>query len=411
MTPKGKQGRAGAHVGLALAGGGLEGAVYEVGALRALDEALEGLDFNDLHVYVGVSAGAFIGANLANGLTTAQMVRAIVKHEPGEHPFNSEIVLTPSMRALLRSGSALPRFLFGALRDYVRNPGDRTLFDSLTQLGRALPVGVFDNEPIRRYLAKIYSLKRRTDDFRQLGKHLVLVAVDLDSGQAVRFGEPGWDHVPISKAVQASTALPGLYEPVEIEGRHYVDGVLCKTLHASVALDAGADLVLCVNPIVPVDTASAVAQGVMKNGQLVDRGLPSVLSQTFRTMIHSRLVVGLASYEGRFGDAEVVLVEPERDDYRMFFNNIFSWSSRRDVCEHAYVATRRNLWQRRAELAPVFERHGIRLREEILADPERSLWAHVGLGDTPPRRWPARKPAVTDTLSHLLDRLEAHIDA
>ena len=104
-------------------------------------------------------------------------------------------------------------------------------------------------------------MKGRTDDFRQLGKRLVVVATDLDSGQAARFGEPGLDHVPISLAVQASGALPGLYSPVEIEGRHYVDGVLLKTLHASVALEAGAELLICVNPIVPVDTVRAVEAG------------------------------------------------------------------------------------------------------------------------------------------------------
>ncbi len=79
------------------------------------------------------------------------------------------------------------------------------------------------------------------------------MATELDSGRAVRFGDPGLDHVPISRAVQASTALPGLYPPVLIDGRHYVDGVLLKTMHASVALEKGADLVICVNPIVPVD--------------------------------------------------------------------------------------------------------------------------------------------------------------
>lgn len=63
-------------VGLALAGGGPEGSIYEIGAIRALDEALEGLDFNRLPVYVGVSAGAFIAACLANGLTSDQMCRA-----------------------------------------------------------------------------------------------------------------------------------------------------------------------------------------------------------------------------------------------------------------------------------------------------------------------------------------------
>lgn len=53
-----------------------------------------------------------------------------------------------------------------------------------------------------------------------------MVAVDLDSGEAVRFGEQGWDDVPISRAVQASSALPGLYPPVEVGGRHFLDGAL-----------------------------------------------------------------------------------------------------------------------------------------------------------------------------------------
>ena len=70
----------------------------------------------------------------------------------------------------------------------------------------------------------------------------MLVATDLDSGDSAPFGQPGFDHVPISKAVQASAALPGLFPPVEIEGRYYVDGVLKKTLHASEALEEGARL-------------------------------------------------------------------------------------------------------------------------------------------------------------------------
>ena len=79
------------RIGLALAGGGPEGAVYEIGALRALEEAVEGLDLNALHAYVGVSAGAFIASALANDITASQLARALVKHEPGEHPFAPEV--------------------------------------------------------------------------------------------------------------------------------------------------------------------------------------------------------------------------------------------------------------------------------------------------------------------------------
>ena len=59
-----------AKIGLALAGGGPEGAIYEIGAIRALDESIEGLDLNDLQIYVRVSAGAFIASCLANNLST-----------------------------------------------------------------------------------------------------------------------------------------------------------------------------------------------------------------------------------------------------------------------------------------------------------------------------------------------------
>ncbi len=370
--------RSRAKIGLALAGGGPEGSIYEIGAVRALDESIEGIDLNDLDIYVGVSAGAFITACLANDLSTAQLSRAIVKHEPGEHPFVPENFMTPAIGRFVRSGLKVPRLLAEAVWEMVRHPTDASLFEPMTRLSRALPVGIFKSDPIRAYLKKIFSMYGRTDDFRQLRRRLVLVATDLDSGRPVRFGEPGLDHVPISTAVQASTALPGLYPPVVIDGRHYVDGVLLKTVHASVALEGGADLVLCVNPIVPVDTIRSVELGIMRRGQLVDRGLPTVLAQTFRTLVHSRMGAGLAAYETRYADRDVLVFEPQRDDYTMFFTNVFSFANRKAVCEHAYQATRSKLWRNRDRVGPILERHGLRLRTEVLEE-ERDLWKSVDL--------------------------------
>lgn len=417
--PAGREG----GVALALAGGGPGGAIYEIGALRALEEALEGADLNDLDMYVGVSAGAFIGANLVNQLTPSQMCRAIVKHEPGEHPFRPEIFFTPAAGEILRRGLMVPRLVIEAVAEYLSDFGERTLRETLTRLSRALPAAVLDNEPIRHYLEKIYSIKGRTDDFRQLRRPLYVVAADLDSGEAVRFGEPGLDHVPISRAVQASSALPGLYPPVEIDGRYYVDGVLLKTLHASVALEKGIKLVLCINPIVPVDTVRAVERGIMRRGRLIDRGLPTLLSQTFRTLIHSRLEAGMARYKGRFEGADIVLIEPRRDDYKMFFRNIFSFRGRRELCEHAYDATRLDLLQRYDELQPLLARHGVGLRRDVLEEPRR-LWDSLaaspapqllasleappfetGRGGEGPRAG-GEGPQVVRDLDRLLDRLE-----
>ncbi len=85
-----------------------------------------------------------------------------------------------------------------------------------------------------------------------------------------------------------------------------------------------------------------------------------MLSQTFRTLIHSRLTVGMKQYETRYKNADVVLFEPDREDTKMFFTNIFSYASRRRLAEHAYQKTPQELRRRREELAPILARRGAR---------------------------------------------------
>lgn len=374
--------------------------MYEIGALRALEEALDGIDLNNLDHYVGVSAGAFVAANLANDVTSAQLVRALVKHEPGEHPFEPATFFTPAYREWAKRSLMLPRLAATALNNLVRAPRDLTLLAALTRLARALPVGFFDNEPIRRFLHKTFTIKGRSDDFRKLRHRLVVVAADLGSGQAIRFGQAGWDHVPISTAVQASTAVPGIYPPVTVDGRHCVDGIVLRTVHASVALEAGVDLLLCVNPIVPADMRGAERSGDAPPGLLVKRGLPTVLAQTFRTLVYSRLQVGMATYKRRFPNADVLLFQPEHDEFRMFFTNIFSFAARRAVCELAYASTRRDLLRRKDELIPILARHGIGLRVDVLEDRTRTVWNGVGLA-------PEAEPGVGERLGRTLERLGA----
>ena len=104
--------------------------------------------------------------------------------------------------------------------------------------------------------------------------------------------------------------MPGLYPPVEIEGKYYVDGALRRTLHASVALEAGADLVLGINPLVPFDAALAAANHRKVPQNLTDNGLPAVLSQTFRTLLKSRMQVGLDKYQSQYEHADLMVFEP-----------------------------------------------------------------------------------------------------
>lgn len=369
---RGRGGRR-SRIGVALAGGGPVGAVYEIGALCALDEALDGLELTRLNQYVGVSAGAVVASCLANGITPRHQARAIVTRIPGEPAFVPESFFTPAYGAWARRAAQLPGVLSEALRALTIVRGRRGL-QSLGRAARLLPVGIFDNDGVREYLARLFAKAGRTDDFRRLAHRLTVVAVDLESGRRILFGTEGWDDVPISRAVQASTAIPGFYAPVCVEGRYCVDGVLLRTVHASVALERGVNLLFSINPIVPVDLTGAIQRGELERGTVLRAGLPAVLSQTFRTLVHSRMEVGMERYATHFPNADILRFEPPRDDLAMFFGSIFSFDSRREVCERAYEHTRQDLRARRAVIEPVLARHGIRLRMDVLNDHTRTVW-------------------------------------
>ena len=371
--------------GIALAGGGPLGGIWEIGALVALDEALVGIDFTDCDVYVGVSSGSFVAAGLANGITPRAMYSMFIESDAADDPFEPELLLRPAIGEYLQRLATLPQLFLTAAQRYIKAPWSRGFFASFQELARAIPVGVFDNSGIGDYLARLFSTQGRSNDFRKLGHKLFLVATDLDSGRVVPFGARGWTSVPISQAVLASAALPGLFSPVEIRGRSYVDGALMKTLHASVALREGAKLLLCINPLVPFNADLAGRQTRSKPISLARAGLPTVLSQTFRAIIHSRMRVGMDRYRIDYPDADVLVFEPESSDTEMFFTNVFSYSARRHLSEHAYQKTRADLRRRIDEIEPILARHGIGIDRDTLFDKARTLARPLGTL----RRFPA----------------------
>jgi len=399
-------------VGLALAGGGPLGGIYEVGALLALTDSLEGVDFCKLDVYVGVSSGSFVAAALANGISPAQMYRLFID-DGADAALTPEIFLRPALSEFAHRLALVPWLAMRAALQALRDPFRQGVMESLATLSHAIPTGMFDNRSIDRFLQHLFSASGRTNDFRALERKLFLVATNLDSGASVTFGAPGRDDVPISKAIEASAALPGLFPPVRIGGEYFVDGALNKTLHASVALDEGVDLLLCVNPLVPFDASGATKNGRTTVDKLSHGGLPVVLSQTFRAIIHSRMKVGMDKYHREYPDADIVLFEPDREDADMFFASIFSYAQRKRLCAAAYQKTRRALAERAHALATQFARHGVTLRTDRLTDSTRTIVdaltdprpLNVGQG----RKGSVRR--TTRDLAYTLDHLERWLAA
>jgi hypothetical protein len=177
-------------------------------------------------------------------------------------------------------------------------------------------------------------------------------------------------------------------------------------MHASVAMDDGAELVICLNPLVPFNATPQ--QGVRARiPNIVDGGLPLVLSQTFRSIIHSRLALGMKHYEHAYPGTDIVLIEPDHRDPEMYMANTFSYAQRRELAEHAYQQTRQALRSDVGGMVAKLARHGIGLRRSVLDDERRAL--------LPPRikstAWGQamqRLNGALDDLSHLTQTWPAH---
>ena len=347
-------------VALVCAGGGITGAVYEIGCLRALQELL-GHSLLDLDLYLGISGGAFVASLLAAGISPGEMYDEATTRKTLLGAAGTPLYRLGSAELVRRMAGA-PRVLRDALVTTVKGEG-RNLSDLALSLFELLPPGLMDTSGIQEYLHAVLRSRLRADRFDSLGRQLYVVAVDLDSGETVVFGRHGFRDVPVSKAVQASAAIPGLYRPVRIGGRDYVDGGVTKTAHINLAIQSGADLVICINPIVPYlnDTVRGPLRGHISN-----HGISWVLDQVFRIALHGRMARGLEGYAREHPEVDVLLIEPTRDDVRMFGYNIMRFSARRVVAEHGYH-TAVAYFRRRADgYRRLFAKHGI-----AIADPRR----------------------------------------
>ncbi len=379
---------------VALAGGGPLGAFYELGALHAIEEVIVGRALTEYDMYVGVSSGSLLAAGLANGFDGTRMGSALIQGESTLVPFSPKLLLQPAIAEYVRRVARLPRALHGSVRLWSADTLRSVWPALLAVLTKIIPLAVFDSRPLEQYLHELFTQPEHTDDFRALHRQLRVVAAELDTGRSVVFGDAAHRHVPISRAVVASAALPGLYAPVSIEGRDYVDGALVRTMYASLALEAGCDFVICINPLVPFDASRS-----RRRRTLADEGFDTVLGQTFRTLIHSRMQVGMASFRARFPHADTLLFEPDRHDEKMFFTNVFRYSGRHHLAEHAYQQTRHDLRQHAAALAILLRRHGLELDLKRLRDSRRTFTTAAG-------EHAARLRRTTRRLSDALGQLE-----
>jgi predicted acylesterase/phospholipase RssA len=373
---------------LVLGGGGFTGGVYEIGALRALDLLSVNRTVNQFDVYVGTSAGSFVAALAANGITPEEMMRVVNRQAPS--PFRDvdlDQLLQPNFAEFLSSAVKLPFRAAALVRTLVGAVGPQlSAVDVVTGLAEILPSGLYSGTGVERYVRTVLSDPDRTDDFRLLDTELYLAATDLDTCERIVLGAAEWDDVPISAAVRASTALPMIYKPVELKGRELVDGGIVSTTNIDIAVEAGAKFVVVVNPLVPFvnDFSKRITTLTgSKVRRVSDMGFPQIGYQTFKLLAYQRLHEVARQWEQRYPGVDIVLIEPEPDDELMFQTNIMNFASRLEIARHGFQSVTLKLAEDYEHFREVCERHGI----EISATRVRKVVKHFAAEKERTRAW------------------------
>jgi len=372
---------------LVLGGGGFTGGVYEIGALRALDLMATNSTVNQFDVYVGTSAGSFIAALCANGVTPEEMMR-VVTHQ-GRAPFRDVDLgdlLQLNLLEFARTGALLPLRMVSLARQVVAQRGQVSAMDVLLGLAEGLPSGAYTGAGIEKYLRGVLSEPGRSDEFRELRRELYLTATDLDTCERIVFGADGYDDVPISTAVRASGALPMVYAPVEVKGRELIDGGVVSTTNLDIAVEAGAKLVVVINPLVPFVNDFAGQKRTLRGTRprrVSDMGFAQIGYQTFKLLAHQRLHEMAERWEERYPGVDIVLIEPEPTDELMFTTSMMNFTSRVEIARHGFQSVTKHLAGEYDHYREICERHGIDISEKRV----KKVVEHFGVEQEETSAW------------------------
>jgi NTE family protein len=233
--------------------------------LAGLDEA-DGFDSRACAGYVGTSAGSIIAAALAAGVDP----RARLGRLPGPSAAMDGGAPATPLRQVVGAAAGLGGMAAAPLAALTLR--------STAPAGAVVRRAALARVPAGRRslggLARAVDASGATWDGR-----LRIAAVELDSGRRVVFGADGVPEASVGTAVEASCAIPGVFRPVRIGGRSYVDGGAWSPTNLDAVAASRGDRVLCLNPTgsfrptlgSPAGALGAVSRGIARTEALALR--------------------------------------------------------------------------------------------------------------------------------------------
>lgn len=342
--------------------------MFEIGCLAALDHFFDdSFSTNDFDIYVGISAGAIVGALLANGYRPQQIYDDIRLNQKSILNFKRKNVYNLPLKDFVRSVAPLFRRLPSLIRYGWVHRQYATLMDLVSVMQEFLPPGLFSLNNLHKFVASALYPEGKTNDFRNLSKELYIPATKLDNGERWVFGDDDRT-VPISRAVTASAAIPLFFRPVRINGEDFIDGSTGQVSHVDIAIRKGAKLVVIINPTVPI--INDPDRNILPTfdgtcGRLSQKGMGMISDQARRIETRTRFEFALERFTKENPEIDIIRIEPKPSDGLMFLHGVMEFDSRRSILEYGYYTTVSEMKLNQARYGEVFKRHQITLRETI----------------------------------------------
>ena len=333
------------RVGMAMSGGGLEGFLYQVGVLHALERATFGRPLRSIDAYSGISSGSLCSALLAGNVPTAEMIRAMHSKSDVLPPLHGSLLFDVAARAIVK------RMMRTALSPVGLDP-----LKWARRLMRAVPTGFFRGDGLREYMRDCINIYGHDDSFDNLRRELYIGATDQDTFEHVTFGKGQWKNVKISDALRASCALPPFFTPHQINGRWFIDGQVTKTCNLELLVERQCRLIIIVDPMKPL--ATMIPGSVDKRG-----GIFAVL-QTIKALVHTRFHQTLTHLTERYPDVDFLVFQPDEECAHLMAGMPMRYKIRTEIVTAAYRQTLRQLRERHGVYAAKLKRFGFELKSQ-----------------------------------------------
>jgi NTE family protein len=363
-------------IAVCLLGGGAMGAMFQIGALAALEDTVEGFQANDFNLFLGSSAGASVAAGLAGGQPVQRIYRAFL--DPADVYFGLErshllrVDVAEWRRTVVSAALALRYGASSLLAGKTREIPAR-LSQELDRLYDSLPAGVFTLDGYERFLEEFFIRRGVPNAFSEMPRALRILAHDLDSGEPAAFGASGLDGVSVARACIASMAIPPLFSPVRIGDRHYISSGAAEVEQLELAVAEGADVLVVVRPMVAISSPGTVPTGHGERDSLRDKGMMWVFNQARRIGVQRSVEAAVARIR-ESGKAEVLVLQPQREDGIVAMDNPASYDARRGMLERAYRQSRQTLARAFAERHPALDRAGfVQRTSQSVAPPSLTI--------------------------------------